>query len=240
MVGNAIASKLVALGHEVMMGSRTANNAKATAWTQKVGGRGSAGTFTDAAIFGELVFNCTQGATSLAALRAAGAPNLESKIVVDVANVLPPDARGPESLGEQIQKAFPSAKVVKALSTVNSEIMVNPRKLPESHTVFLSGNDPGAKQTVRELVEAFGWTDVIDLGDIATARATEAYLPLWLSLWKRVGHADVQHQGRSIGTTRGSPLVRKASARDRQHRRYRCSDRATARVRKCGRRDSRP
>jgi 8-hydroxy-5-deazaflavin:NADPH oxidoreductase len=187
MVGNAIASKLVALGHDVMMGSRTTNNAKATAWVQTTGGRGSAGTFADAAVFGEIVFNCTEGASSLAALRAAGAANLDGKIMVDVANVLTPDGSGPESLGEQIQKAFPYAKVVKALNTMNCEIMVNPRSLPDAHTVFLSGNDAGAKQIVRELVETFGWTDAIDLGDIATARATEGYLPLWLSVWKRLG-----------------------------------------------------
>jgi 8-hydroxy-5-deazaflavin:NADPH oxidoreductase len=187
MVGNAIAAKLVALGHDVMMGSRTTNNARATAWAQTASGRGSAGTFADAAMFGEIVFNCTQGASSLAALRAAGVANLDGKIVVDVANVLAPDGPGPESLGEQIQKAFPNAKVVKALNTMNCEVMVNPRSLPDAHTVFLSGNDSGAKQTVRELVETFGWTDAIDLGDIATARATEGYLPLWLAVWKRLG-----------------------------------------------------
>jgi predicted dinucleotide-binding enzyme len=187
MVGNAIASKLVVLGHDVTMGSRTADNVKAAAWTQAVGPRGRAGTFADAAVFGELVFNCTHGANSLAALSAAGAANLEGKIVVDVANVLPPLGQGSDSLGEQIQKAFPRAKVVKTLNTVNCDVMVNPQKLPGSHTVFLSGNDPGAKRIVRELLQAFGWMDAIDLGDIATARATEGYLPLWLALWKQLG-----------------------------------------------------
>ena len=169
------------------MGSRTADNVKAAAWTQAVGPRGRAGTFADAAVFGELVFNCTHGANSLAALSAAGAANLEGKIVVDVANVLPPLGQGSDSLGEQIQKAFPRAKVVKTLNTVNCDVMVNPQKLPGSHTVFLSGNDPGAKRIVRELLQAFGWMDAIDLGDIATARATEGYLPLWLALWKQLG-----------------------------------------------------
>jgi len=187
MVGTTIASKLVALGHQVMMGSRDVENDKATAWTRTAGGRGSAGTFADAAAFGDLLFNCTQGAHSLAALSSAGASNLDGKIVVDLANVLPPGARGPESLGEQIQKAFPRARVVKTLSTVNCEIMTNPRKLSEAHTIFLSGNDPAAKQTVRELIESFGWTDAIDLGDIATARAAEDYMPLWMSMWKQLG-----------------------------------------------------
>src|SRR5262245_43335853 len=187
MVGNAIASKLMSLGHYVMMGSRTVDNAKAATWNKMAGARGTVGTFADAAAFGELVFNCTQGASSLAALRAAGAANLDGKIVVDVANVLPPERAGSESLGEQLQNAFPRAKVVKTLNTINCELMVNPSRLPESHTLFISGNDAGAKTKVRELLQAFGWTDVMDLGDIATARATEGYLPLWSSVRKQLG-----------------------------------------------------
>jgi 8-hydroxy-5-deazaflavin:NADPH oxidoreductase len=186
MVGNAIASKLVALGHEVMMGSRTSDNPKARTWA-KTAGRGRVGTFAETSAFGELVFNCTQGTGSLAALRAAGAENLDGKIVVDVANVLTPDGPGLESLGEQIQKAFPHAKVVKTLNTINCDLMVAPDKLPGSHTVFLSGNDTGAKNRVRDLLESFGWKDAIDLGDITTARATEGYVPLWISLWKQLG-----------------------------------------------------
>jgi 8-hydroxy-5-deazaflavin:NADPH oxidoreductase len=187
MVGNAIASKLVRIGHHVMMGSRTADNVNATTWVKTAGARGAVGTFADAAAFGELVFNCTQGASSLAALRAAGASNLDGKIVVDVANVLSAERAGSESLGEQLQNAFPRAKVVKALNTINCDLMVDPGKLAGSHTLFISGNDAGAKAKVRELLEAFGWTDIMDLGDIATARATEGYLPLWSSLWRQLG-----------------------------------------------------
>jgi 8-hydroxy-5-deazaflavin:NADPH oxidoreductase len=187
MVGNAIASKLVAIGHEVMMGSRTADNAQATAWARAAGPHGHAGTFADTAAFGEIVFNCTQGANSLAAVSAAGPANLDDKIVVDVANVLTPDGPGRESLGEQIQRALPGAKVVKTLNTINCNLMVAPQKLPGPHTLFLSGNDAGAKNTVRELLQTFGWSDILDLGDIATARATEGFVPLWLSLWKQLG-----------------------------------------------------
>jgi len=187
MVGCTIASKLVALGHDVMMGSRTADNVSATSWAKTVGARGTVGTFADAAAFGELVFNCTRGANSLAALSAAGAANLEGKIVVDVANALTSQGSGSESLGEQIQKAFPRTKVVKALNTMNCELMVSPSKLPESHTLFISGDDAEAKTRVRELLRAFGWTDMMDLGDIATARATEGYLPLWSSIWRQLG-----------------------------------------------------
>ncbi len=187
MVGKAIASKLVALGHDVMMGSRTADNPKATGWASQAAPRGRAGTFADTAAFGELVFNCTHGDISVAALQAAGSENLSGKIVIDVANILPPVEGVSESLGEQIQRAFPLAKVVKTLNTINCEVMVNPGKLSASHTVFLSGNDEGAKKSVRGLLESFGWSDILDLGDITTARASERYLPLWLAAAKSLG-----------------------------------------------------
>jgi 8-hydroxy-5-deazaflavin:NADPH oxidoreductase len=166
MVGNAIASKLVALGHEVMIGSRTANNSNAAEWATRAGSRGRTGTFAETAAFGELVFNCTHGASSLAALKAAGAENLQDKVLIDVANVLPPDDPGTEWLGQQIQKAFPLTKVVKALNTVNCEVMVNPQLVPASHTTFLGGCDAGAKTTVRGLLESFGWSDIQDLDDM--------------------------------------------------------------------------
>ncbi len=190
MVGDAIASKLVALGHEVMMGSREATNPKAAAWARRLGIRAKCGTFADAAAFGDLLVNCTHGARSLEALRAAGADHLGGKVLIDVANVIPPETRGPQSLGEMIQAAFPRTRVVKALNTMNCQVMVDPSRVAGSHTVFMSGNDTGAKKTVGELLRAFGWEDVIDLGDIATARATESYLSLWLALWKALGTAD--------------------------------------------------
>jgi predicted dinucleotide-binding enzyme len=84
--------------------------------------------------------------------------------------------------------------VVKTLNTVNCALMVDPARIAGSHTLFLSGDDAAAKREVRALVESFGWRDVIDLGDITTARASESYLPLWLSLWKAVGSADFNIQ----------------------------------------------
>jgi predicted dinucleotide-binding enzyme len=187
MVGHAIASRLIALGHEVIMGSRSAANSKATMWAQSAGSSGRAGTFADAAAFGAIVFNCTQGTGSLAALTAAGARNLEGKILIDVANLLSAADPRPEPLGQRIQDAFPLARVVKTLNTINCDVMVHPQALPESHTVFMSGNDTDAKKVVRDLLESFGWRDVLDLGDISTARATEGYLPLWLAMWKTLG-----------------------------------------------------
>lgn len=197
MVGKAIATRLVEVGHEVKMGSRTADNENAKEWVAEAGETASQGTFADAAAFGELVFNCTSGGASLDALRAAGSENLAGKVLVDVANTLdfsqgrPPSllVTTKESLGERIQEAFPDARVVKTLNTMNCEVMVDPTLVPGEHDVFLSGNDERAKKTVRELLGSFGWpTDhILDLGDISTARGPEMYVVLWLRLWGVAG-----------------------------------------------------
>ncbi len=201
IVGCTIGTKLVALGHEVMMGSRTANNLSASEWVANTpGGNAHAGTFGDAARFGEsILFNCTQGISSLDALKMAGGAALKGKILIDLANPLdfsqgmPPvlTVCNTDSLGEQIQRAFPDTKVVKTLNTINCEVMINPARIKGDHDLFVSGDDASAKKLVTAfLTENFGWKKVIDLGDITTARATEQILPLWVRLWVVVGHAD--------------------------------------------------
>ena len=192
MVGNAIGAKLIQLGHEVKMGSRTPSNEKAAEWVKANGPKASQGTFADAAAFSEIIFNCTAGTASIEALKQAGERNLQSKILIDISNPLdfsrgmPPTLTicNTDSVGEQIQRAFPNVKVVKTLNTVNCNVMVNPSLVPGDHDVFLSGNDTAAKSKVREvLTQWFGWKSVIDLGDISTARGTEMYLPLWVRLY---------------------------------------------------------
>lgn len=193
MAGAVIGNKLVSLGHDVKMGSRTANNDKAVAWAKAAGAKASQGTFADAAGFGELLINCTLGAGAMDALKAAGADNLKGKILIDISNPLdfskgmPPSlfAGNTDSLGERIQAAFPNTQVVKTLNTVTAEIMVNPGKIGGGdHTMFISGNDAAAKATVGEFLKTqFGWKHLVDLGDITTARGTESYLPLWIRLW---------------------------------------------------------
>lgn len=198
MVGQAIATKLVALGHEVTMGSRSSDNEKATSWAASHGDKAKTATFADAAAWAELAFLCTAGTGSEAVAKAIAA-GIDGKVLVDVSNPLdfskgmPPSlftARD-ESLGEIVQKAAPGARVVKTLNTVNCELMVDAGRIPESHTMFLSSDDDDAKATVRTiLVEGFGWRHIVDLGPLATARATESYLPLWLALWGAVGSPD--------------------------------------------------
>jgi predicted dinucleotide-binding enzyme len=198
-VGETVGAKLVALGHEVRMGSRTASNDKALAWVAKAGDGASTGTFRDAAKFADVVFNCTSGTATLAALELAGADSLRGKIVVDLANPLdfskgmPPRLAvfNDDSLGEQVQRAFPDAKVVKTLNTVSCDVMIDPSRVPGDHTMFVCGDDAEAKATVTEWLRSwFGWSDVLDLGNISMARGTESYLPLWLRLWGALGTAN--------------------------------------------------
>jgi 8-hydroxy-5-deazaflavin:NADPH oxidoreductase len=192
MVGNTIATKLLSLGHEVKMGSRTADNAKANAWVAANGARASQGTYADAAAFGELVFNCTAGVGSLAALEAAGKQRLAGKILVDVSNPLdfskgmPPTLSvcNSDSIAEQLQRAFPETKVVKALNTMNCTLMVDPSLIKGDHDVFISGNDTGAKGQVAEILKGwFGWKHVVDLGDVTAARGQEMFVILWVRLY---------------------------------------------------------
>jgi 8-hydroxy-5-deazaflavin:NADPH oxidoreductase len=200
MVGQAIAGKLASLGHEVAMGSRSADNEAARAWAEEAGEGASHGTFADAAASAGVIFNCTAGGASLEALLAAGEENLSGKLLVDVANPLdfskgtPPtlSVMGDDSLGEQIQRTFPEAHVVKALNTVNCRVMVEPGRVPGDHDVFLCGNDDAAKAEVVQLLGAFGWPrdSIVDLGDISSARGMEAYLLFWLRLTGVAGGPD--------------------------------------------------
>jgi 8-hydroxy-5-deazaflavin:NADPH oxidoreductase len=194
VVGKTLGTKLAKLGHEVRMGSRAAGGEKAKAWLKEAAARSSEGSFADAAAHGEIVFNCTPGMVSLDALKAAGAKNLQGKVLIDVANPLdvskgmPPTLSvcNTDSLGEQIQRAFPTAKVVKSLNTVAAAVMVEPSLIPGVHTMFVSGNDAKAKAEVINLLKTgFGWKEVMDLGDITGARAQEMLLPLWLRLYMK-------------------------------------------------------
>lgn len=192
--GQTIASKLVQLGHDVMMGSREEANPDAVAWAKDQGHNALYGSFMNAAEFGEIIFNCTLGTASLEVLRLAGERTLNGKVLIDTSNPIDRSDEvwkltvcNTDSLGEQIQREFPKAKVVKTLNTVNANVMVDPNKLIEKTDVFVSGNDIEAKATVvRILKEWFGWREVIDLGDITTARSVEMYVLLWHDMRKSI------------------------------------------------------
>lgn len=194
VTGLTIGSRLVRLGHEVMLGSREEANPGAVAWASDEGPRALYGTFANAAAFGEIIFNCTLGSASLDALHDAGADNLKGKILIDTANPLDRSTepwtltvQNTDSLGERIQREFPETRVVKTLNTVNANVMVEPDKLIERTDVFISGNDIEAKATVKAMLrDWFGWRSVIDLGDITTARSVEMYVLLWHNLRKAI------------------------------------------------------
>ena len=192
ITAQTIGSKLIQLGHEVMLGSRDEANPPSVVWAkdQQGGQHALYGTFMNAAAFGEIIFNCTLGSASMDALEQAGAENLKDKILIDTSNPLDRTTEmwtltvcNTDSLGEQIQRAYPETKVVKTLNTVNANVMVDPAKLLEQTHVFVSGNDIEAKaMVVRILRDWFGWKQIIDLGGIESSRSVEAYVLLWHSL----------------------------------------------------------
>lgn len=201
MAGRALAGRLAELGHHVRMGTRDVARSVAKPDEEFADWRGRhptvlLETFAVAAAHAEVVVNAGSGTAALDILAAAGP--LDDKIVLDVANPLdfsagfPPtlSVKDTDSLGERIQRAHPGARVVKALNTLTADLMVHPDRLAAAdHTVFVSGNDAAAKAVVTELLRAFGHTDVLDLGDITTARGAEMYLPLWLRLMGALGTA---------------------------------------------------
>ncbi len=198
--GRAIATRLLQLGHEVTMGSRSADGEALNEWLGEAGEGAKGGTFAEAAASAELVFNCTAGTASMEVLRAAGAENLAGKTLVDVANPLDFSAGFPptlsvcndDSLAEQIQAAFPETRVVKSLNTVNNAVMVDPGRVRGEHSIFVCGDDEAAKAQVRALLEAIGWSPdaIVDLGDLTGARATEMYVALWVRLYGTLDTAD--------------------------------------------------
>lgn len=202
-VGRAIGGKLAEIGHDVTIGTRDPGALMARTEPDAPGRppfsiwhadhpQVGVGTFADVARDAELIVIATQGAASLEALTAAGEANLDGKIVIDISNPLdfsygmPPSlfVCNTDSLGEQIQAAFPGAKVVKTLNTVTAGVMIDPLSIADGeHTTYVSGNDDGAKAEVTTLLrDAFGWKHMMDLGGIETARAVEMALPLWLAI----------------------------------------------------------
>jgi hypothetical protein len=213
MVGRALAARLSGLGHAVTIGTR---DPQATLARTEADGMGNPpfsawaadhaevllATFAEAAEGAELVVNATSGFGALPALERAGADALAGKVLIDISNPLdfsngfPPTlfVKDTDSLGEQIQRAFPQTSVVKTLNTLNADLMVDPKTLGEGSSVFVSGNDAVAKARVTELLESFGHTDVIDLGDITTARGTEMMMPVWLRLMQVLGTGSFNYK----------------------------------------------
>ncbi len=190
MVGQTLSRRLAGLGYDVMVGARSRDSESLAAFATMAGVQ--TGSFADAAAFGELVINATNGRNSLEALRQAGTDNFAGKTVLDVANELEPVEGGfprplatsDDSLGQRIQTAFPDARVVKSLSTMNCQVMVDPGSVAGDHVVFLSGDHADAKGMVADMLSDFGWrpAQIFDLGGIDSAAAAEMTMSLWLRI----------------------------------------------------------
>ena len=201
IAGRTLAGALAGRGHDVVVGTRDVNVTSArpdVAEWQAAHPDVRLVPLGETAAHAEVVVNATSGDGSLAAVGAAG--DLAGKVVADVSNPLDFSAGFPptlsvantDSVGEQLQRAFPDARVVKTLNTMNAAVMVEPSRVAGEHTVFVSGDDAPAKEQATALLVELGWprTSVIDLGDITSARGTEMLLPIWLRLWGALGHAD--------------------------------------------------
>ena len=211
MVGQTLATRLSLLGHEITLGTRNTELLVMRETPNPMTGLSFVDwyrensdvklmKFGDSVSKADLIVSATQGSASIEALQQIGEDQLKGKIILDIANPLdfskgmPPTLLfcNDTSLGEKIQERFPESKVVKSLNTMSASLMVNPGSLKGKHNVFMSGNDVQAKKMVADLLKAMGWeqNNIIDLGDISTARATEMLLPVWLRLWNNLGHVN--------------------------------------------------
>jgi len=200
VVGRELADGFVRIGHEVTVGTRDVASLLGRTEVDRMGTPPfaawhaahdgvSLGTFAEVGASAELLVNATHGTASVDALTAAGATGGADRVLIDASNPLdfsggfPPSlwVGDTDSLGEQIQRAFPDLRVVKTWNMMTAALMANPAAVAGGdHTIFLCGNDEDAKSDVGAILADFGWKDVLDLGDITNARAMEAYVTLWV------------------------------------------------------------
>jgi len=200
MVGTEIGTKLIELGYEVKIGSRSDTNKNALEWVSQNGSQATTGTFDDAAEFGEIIFLCVKGNATLSVIKSLQSKSVNGKTIIDITNPLDfskgmppfliPEYANTNSLGEEVQKALKDANVVKTLNMVNCKVMINPIRTGEEPTMFISGNNENAKSQVIKILKQFGWKDIIDLGDIVNARGMEMLLPLWLDILGKTNNPD--------------------------------------------------
>lgn len=191
-VGRTVAAGFASHGHDVILSSRTPEDL--ADWSAETGIAVSrpAGSLEHA----QVVVNATPGLSSIEALLGARLGSRHGVVVLDLSNPLDFSNGAPqlstevdESMAEAIQAAFPEARVVKTLNTVNAGIMTDPGSLPEPTLQFVCGNNSEARATVIDLLTGCGWhaDQIIDLGDLTAARHTERYLMLWLRMMGALG-----------------------------------------------------
>jgi predicted dinucleotide-binding enzyme len=197
--GRTVAPALAALGHEVVVGTRDPDATRSREeWTSPVADLPlrELATVAEGA---DLVVNATNGEASLAVLGEVGAESLAGMVVLDLANPLdfsagfPPtlSVKDTDSLAEQIQRAFPEARVVKALNTVNAAVMIDPARVGDGGTtIFAASDDADARAVVVGLLQQIGWRDVIEFDQLSAARGLEMWLPMWVRLMGKLGTPD--------------------------------------------------
>ncbi|WP_425860277.1 NADPH-dependent F420 reductase [Arthrobacter sp. TWP1-1] len=211
MVGRGLAGRLSELGHDVVIGTRNIADTLARTETDNMGTPPYAQwqeenlsvrllTLREAGTHGDVVLNAANGQNALDALAGVGAEALAGKVLLDLALPLdlsqgfPPTLTiaNADSLGEQIQRAYPKSRVVKSLNSVYYQVMIDPSRVPGPHSIFVAGNDLDAKRTVERLLSEFGWpaSSIIDLGDITGARGVEMYARLFFTLYNAFGTFD--------------------------------------------------
>jgi predicted dinucleotide-binding enzyme len=183
-VGRVLAGGFISVGHEVKIGSR--DPAKLQDWVAGAGARASAGTFAQAAKFGDMIVLATLGTATQDALRLAGPENFDGKVVIDATNPLDYSSGTPrlsvgfsDSLGEQVQRWIPAARVVKAFNTVGNPLMINPKFPGGPPSMFICGDDADARKIVSQVCDAFGW-EVVDIGGIEGSRYLEPMCLVWV------------------------------------------------------------
>jgi predicted dinucleotide-binding enzyme len=184
-VGKALARGFLGLGHDVRIGSREPE--KLREWVAGAGGRASAGTFAEAAEFGDVLVLATLGTGTESAIELAGEVHFDGKVVIDATNPLDFSAGMPprlfvglnDSLGERIQRKLPKARVVKAFNTVGNALMVTPDLPGGPPDMFIAGNDEDAKKIVSQICSHFGW-GVADIGGIEGSRHLEPMCMVWV------------------------------------------------------------
>lgn len=197
-VGKALATGFAAKGHDVMMGSRSADHAGMKEWVNATGPNARGGSFAEAAAYGEMVVLATKGAVNEEVIKAAQPTNLAGKVLIDATNPLTSAANAPPGLaisgndsgGEQVQRLAPEARVVKCFNIVGNPYMVDPDLPGGPPTMLIAGNDAAAKDSVKEILGSFGWNDVYDLGGIEGSRYLEAMCMAWVGIWMARGSGD--------------------------------------------------
>jgi predicted dinucleotide-binding enzyme len=176
-VGSAVASKLKSTGHDVVFGSRHPGDNQDGIPVLS---------HSEAAAHGDWIVNALHGEDAMATLVPLG---LSGKLLVDIGN-WKSAIDGPilETLGESLQRALPRTRVVKAMNFPSAQLMGHPEKLAGTHSIFLAADDAGARAEVRNLLESFGWLDIVDLGDLTACRAMESLAPMWIRLNEKLGH----------------------------------------------------